>query len=236
VATPVAIDAAQTYWLRCSEVLRPLDLAIKLARRGSEEMLPKRLACEVELAISDWLSISFMIFLSSEGTALQGIRDFGEWKLYAFQRFKGILDLTAGASLETQSAIPPWAAEKVKESWNEQEPRELAETGPHSGTVAKGGRRYRIFEYVSFKLTLFTDGGFAGCKIHGRMSATVIESSAFTPIPIVISIMWVNLQTQMFHGALYYQPFRFFSDRTHGSRTHDVLPEDDSRFPDTGNT
>jgi hypothetical protein len=41
---PVVIDAAQTYWLRCSEVLRRLDLAVELALRlrsriGSESVL-----------------------------------------------------------------------------------------------------------------------------------------------------------------------------------------------------
>jgi hypothetical protein len=69
------IQDAQDFWLKCSEVLRRLDLAVELARRDAEEQVPKRLACEVATAISDWLRISFMIFLSSECQVLMGIRD-----------------------------------------------------------------------------------------------------------------------------------------------------------------
>ena len=47
-----------------------------------------------------------------------GITDIGEFKSYSMTRFKGILDLTVRNSLKTQSPIPEWAAEKVKESWN----------------------------------------------------------------------------------------------------------------------
>ena len=50
--------------------------------------------------------------------ALMGIRDFGEWKAYASQRFVGILHITVRNSLATRSPIPDWAAEKVRESWN----------------------------------------------------------------------------------------------------------------------
>jgi hypothetical protein len=84
---------------------------------------PKRLACEVVTAVSDWLRISFVQFLSSEGVTLMGgFRDFGQWKHYALERFVGILHLTVRASLRTRSPIPPWAAEKVSESWNVGEP------------------------------------------------------------------------------------------------------------------
>jgi hypothetical protein len=47
-----------------------------------------------------------------------GITDIGEFKSYSMTRFKGILALTVRNSLKTQSPIPEWAAEKVKESWN----------------------------------------------------------------------------------------------------------------------
>jgi len=57
----------------------------------------------------------------SEGKALMGIRDFGEWKAYAAQRFVGILHMIVRNSLATRSPIPEWAAKKVKESWNVQE-------------------------------------------------------------------------------------------------------------------
>ena len=75
---PIAIDAAQTYWLR----------------------------------------ISFAVFLSSETLPLMGLRFPGEFKYYAFERFRSILHLTVLNSLKTNSPIPEWAASKVTESWN----------------------------------------------------------------------------------------------------------------------
>ena len=104
--------------MRCSEVLRRLDLAIEISRRQEESQVPLRIACDVALYISDWLRIAFVQFLSSESQALMGIRDTGEWKHYAMTRFKGILDLVVRNSLQTNSPIPPRAAEKVRESWN----------------------------------------------------------------------------------------------------------------------
>jgi hypothetical protein len=112
------IQAAQEFWLRCSETLRRLDISIELARRDAEEMVPKRLACDVAVAISDWLRISFAVFLSSETLPLMGLRSPGEFKHYAIERFRSILHLTVRNSLSTRSPIPPWAAEKVVESWN----------------------------------------------------------------------------------------------------------------------
>ncbi len=47
-----------------------------------------------------------------------GIKEVGEFKAYAIERFKGILDLTVKSSLETRSPIPKWAADKVRETWN----------------------------------------------------------------------------------------------------------------------
>jgi hypothetical protein len=49
---------------------------------------------------------------------LIGIKDLGEWKKYAVERFKGILDLTVRSSLQTKSPIPEWAADKVRQAWN----------------------------------------------------------------------------------------------------------------------
>ena len=44
------------------------------------------------------MRIAFTTFLSSEALALMGIRCIGEWKHYAVERFRGILNLTvAGA-------------------------------------------------------------------------------------------------------------------------------------------
>ena len=59
-----------------------------------------------------------------------GITDIGEFKSYSMTRFKGILDLTVRNSLKTQSPIPEWAAEKVKESWNVGVKFNFAEVGP----------------------------------------------------------------------------------------------------------
>jgi hypothetical protein len=114
------VEQCQLFWVRCVESLRKLDLSIELGRRDLEEMVPKRVACDIIVAVSDWLRISFMIFLSSEGMALQGIHDFGAWKHYALQRFVGILHMTVRNSLKTNSPIPDWAATKVRESWNVQ--------------------------------------------------------------------------------------------------------------------
>jgi hypothetical protein len=44
------IQACQDFWLKCSETLRRLDLAVELARRDTEEQVSKKLACDVTLA------------------------------------------------------------------------------------------------------------------------------------------------------------------------------------------
>jgi hypothetical protein len=82
--------------------------------------VPKKLACDLALYISDWLRIAFMIFLSSESRTLMGFQSVGEFKVHAVQAFKSILHLTVRNSVGTRSPIPGWAAEKVKESWNVQ--------------------------------------------------------------------------------------------------------------------
>lgn len=115
---PSHIEALQDFWLKCSETLRKLDLAVEILRRDAEEQVPKRLAEELSLYIAEWLRIAFAQFLSCEARSLMGIRDVGEFKSYSIERFKGILDLTVKSSLQTRSPIPAWAAEKVKEAWN----------------------------------------------------------------------------------------------------------------------
>jgi hypothetical protein len=97
-----------------------LDAGLELGRRSLEEQVPKKLACDVALAIADWLRIAFAQFLSSEVRMLMGFKDVGELKAYAFSRFVSILHLTVRNSLQTASAIPSWAATKIKESWNVQ--------------------------------------------------------------------------------------------------------------------
>jgi hypothetical protein len=114
------IEACQDFWLKCSETLRKLDLAVEMARRDAEEQVPKKLAESIALNISEWLRIAFAQFLSSEARSLMGIKELGEFKAYSVERFRGILDLTVKSSLQTQSPIPDWAAEKVKEAWNVQ--------------------------------------------------------------------------------------------------------------------
>jgi len=112
------VQDLQDFWLKCSETLRKLDLAVEMARRDAEEQVPKKLAQDISLFTAEWLRIAFAQFLSSEARSLMGIKDVGEFKSYSIERFKGILDLTVKSSLQTRSPIPAWAAEKVKEAWN----------------------------------------------------------------------------------------------------------------------
>ena len=114
----LAIQAAQDFWLKCSETLRRLDLAIEISRRAEETQIPLRQAEETATAIAEWLRIAFAQFLSSETQALMGIREIGEYKAYAFERFKGIIDLTVRNSLKTNSPIPDWAIQRIKTAWN----------------------------------------------------------------------------------------------------------------------
>jgi hypothetical protein len=68
------IEACQEFWLKCSETLRKLNLAVEMARRDAEEQVPKKLAEAISLNISEWLRIAFAQFLSSEARALMGIQ------------------------------------------------------------------------------------------------------------------------------------------------------------------
>jgi hypothetical protein len=115
---PFQVQELQDFWLKCSETLRKLDLAVEMARRDAEEQVPKKLAEELSLYTAEWLRIAFSQFLSSEGPTLMGIKELGEWKAYAIERFKGILELTVKSSLQTKSPIPDWAAARIKEAWN----------------------------------------------------------------------------------------------------------------------
>jgi hypothetical protein len=49
---------------------------------------------------------------------MMGIKDQGEFKLYAIERFKGILHVAAKTSLKTNSPIPERAADKVMQVWD----------------------------------------------------------------------------------------------------------------------
>jgi hypothetical protein len=48
---PVQIEALQDFWLKCSETLRKLDLAVEMARRDAEEQVPKKLAEQISLHV-----------------------------------------------------------------------------------------------------------------------------------------------------------------------------------------
>ena len=84
-----------------------MDLAVEVARRQKETQIPPlRQAQETVPYAAKWMRIAFTQFLSSEGKALMGIKDFGEWKHYAVERFRGTLNLTVAGADKTRSAIP----------------------------------------------------------------------------------------------------------------------------------
>jgi hypothetical protein len=115
---PQRIAAAQDFWLKCSETLRRLDLAVEIARRNEETQIPLKVAEQTATSIAEWLRIAFLQFLSSETTSLIGINDVGEFKTYAIERFKGIVDLTVRSADKTASPVPDWAKERIKIAWN----------------------------------------------------------------------------------------------------------------------
>jgi hypothetical protein len=47
-----------------------------------------------------------------------GIKNLGEFKFSAIERFRGILHATVKTSLRTTPPIPPWGCTKVVEAWN----------------------------------------------------------------------------------------------------------------------
>jgi hypothetical protein len=112
------IKAAQEFYLKASEVLRRLDIAVLTERRQAGEQVPKYLAEGISRQISEWLRTAFMQFLNSESPALSSIDDLGNSKFHAIEKFRGILHATVKARLKTDPQIPPWAAAKVVEAWN----------------------------------------------------------------------------------------------------------------------
>jgi hypothetical protein len=103
----VQIAACQDFWLKCSETLRRLDLAVEIARRQEETQIPLKAAEDAVTTAAEWMRIGFATFLSSEAQGLMGIRDVGEWKHYAI-------------SLKTRSPVPEWASSQIRETWNVQ--------------------------------------------------------------------------------------------------------------------
>src|SRR6202035_5830426 len=54
---PFQVKAAQEFYLRSSETLRRLDLAVETERRNAEEQLPKKQVEVVCLYLAEWLRI-----------------------------------------------------------------------------------------------------------------------------------------------------------------------------------
>ena len=113
-----SIKAAQEFYLRASETLRRLDLAVEIERRSEGEQVPKSQVELISTQISQWMREAFKEFLSSEAQNLMGMKDLGECKLYFIERFKAILHRTVKASIAKDSPIPPWALAKITEAWN----------------------------------------------------------------------------------------------------------------------
>jgi hypothetical protein len=59
---PIEIESAQNFWLRCSETLRRLDLAVEVARREAETQVPLRVACDALLASHEWVRMLLQRF------------------------------------------------------------------------------------------------------------------------------------------------------------------------------
>jgi hypothetical protein len=113
---PLQIKAAQAFYLRASETLRRLDLAVEIERRNAVELIPQKQAEAVSLHVAEWLRIAFAQFLSSECRSLMGIKDLSEFRLYAVDRFRGIVYAALKTSRKTNSPIPAWAEAKVIEA------------------------------------------------------------------------------------------------------------------------
>jgi hypothetical protein len=113
------VKAAQEFYLRTSETLRRLDLAVETERRNAEEQVPKKHVEGVALFLAEWLRIAFAQFLSSESRSLMGIKDLvAEFNLYAIDRFRGIVFAAVKTSRKTNSPITTWAEAMVIETWN----------------------------------------------------------------------------------------------------------------------
>jgi hypothetical protein len=115
---PFTIKSCQEFYLRSSETLRRLDAAVECERRAAGEQIPMRQIEDVSAQISTWLRLAFEQFLSSQSQSLMGIKDLGEFKFFAIERFRGVLHTVVKSSIKTNSAIPSWASAPVIEAWN----------------------------------------------------------------------------------------------------------------------
>ena len=117
IGNPFQVKAAQEFYLRASETLRRLDLAVETERRNAVELIPQKQVEAVALYVAEWLRIAFAQFLSSESRSLMGIKDPAEFGLYAIDRFRGIIFAAVKTSRKTNSPIPTWAEDQVHVAW-----------------------------------------------------------------------------------------------------------------------
>ena len=88
IGDPFQIKAAQEFYLRSSEVLRRLDLAVETERRKSDEQVPKKLIEDFSRKISEWLRLSFERFLNAESPRSDGHKGFRRIQVLAIERFQ----------------------------------------------------------------------------------------------------------------------------------------------------
>jgi len=115
---PFQVKACQEFYLRSSETLRRLDLAVETERRNAEEQIPLRQIEDIAAQISTWLRTAFEQFLGAESPSLMAMTDLGEFKFLAIERFRGILHREVKASIGNNSPLPSWAQAQVVEAWN----------------------------------------------------------------------------------------------------------------------
>jgi hypothetical protein len=115
---PFQVKACQEFYLRSSETLRRLDLAVENERRNAEKQIPLRQIEDIAAQISTWLQTAFEQFLGAESPSLMAMTDLGEFKFLAIERFRGILHTVVKSSLKTNSPILSWASAPVIEAWN----------------------------------------------------------------------------------------------------------------------
>jgi hypothetical protein len=93
IGNPFQVKSAQKFYLRSSETLRRLDLAVETERRTALEQIPMRQIEAIAVQISTWLRTAFEQLVGSESPSLMGINDLGEFKAYSVERFKGMHEL-----------------------------------------------------------------------------------------------------------------------------------------------
>jgi hypothetical protein len=142
----LAIDAAQTYWMRVAEVLRLLDRELELSRHSEQEMISLRATQHAVMFVSEWLRISITTFLCAEGLTLAGgFKTVGDREHYFAERFKGVMFLTLKYAGKTNSP------ERIKIAFNVEELQETAGAAAASGHAGQNQARFSaaVFECLS---------------------------------------------------------------------------------------